>query len=149
MDNNDIQVVGMACVYAGAEDINRLWETVLTCRRGFRQFPRERMPLTEYYSKNPAECDKTYVRDGAFIDGFVFDWKARRIPKTIYEASDLAHWLALVTALRAIDDAAVDLDAIGRERVGVLIGNSLNGEITRTNLMRLRWPSQLLTTSKK
>ena len=136
----EIQIVGMGCAYAGADGLERFWETVLTRRRGFRAFPDRRMPLSEYRSDDPADRDKTYVREGAFLDGFAFDWKARRVPKASFEATDPAHWLALETARSALDDAGVDLDALGRERAGVILGNSLNGEVTRANLLRLRWP---------
>jgi len=39
---------------------------------GFRQFPDQRLPLSEYYDPDPATPDKTYGTRGAFIDGFQF-----------------------------------------------------------------------------
>jgi len=130
----------MACVYAGASDLAEFWATVLTQRCGFREFPQRRLPLNEYGSPSRDERDKTYVRRAAFIDGFEFDWKARRVPKAAFEATDPVHWLALTTALQAIEDGGVDLDAVGRDRIGVILGNSLTGEVSRANLLRLRWP---------
>ncbi|MCE2669195.1 MAG: hypothetical protein LW728_08220 [Microcystis sp. 49638_E5] len=38
----------------------------------FRQFPDQRLPLSEYYDPDPATPDKTYGTRGAFIDGFQF-----------------------------------------------------------------------------
>ncbi|MDD5033736.1 MAG: SDR family NAD(P)-dependent oxidoreductase [Methylococcaceae bacterium] len=137
---SEIHVVGMASVYAGAGDIKELWETVLTRRRGFREFPRQRLQLSEYGSSSREDRDKTYIRRAAVIDGFEFDWKSHRIPKVVFEAADPVHWLALSTAINAIEEGAVDLDAVGRERCGVVIGNSLTGEVSRANLLRLRWP---------
>lgn len=135
-----IYIVGMASVYAGAADLSQFWESVLTRRRGFRDFPKQRMDLAEYGSDLKSDKDKTNVKKGAFIDGYQFDWKRHRVPKAAFEATDLAHWLALTTAIEAIKDAAVDLDAVGRERIGVVLGNSLTGEISRANMLRLRWP---------
>jgi len=130
----------MASVYAGARDLKEFWETVLTRRLGFREFPRQRLSLDEYVSANRDDRDKTYVRRASLIDGFVFDWKAHRVPKAAFEATDPVHWLALTTAIQAIEDGGVDLDAVGRERIGVVLGNSLTGEVSRANLLRLRWP---------
>jgi enediyne polyketide synthase len=132
----DILVIGMAAHYAGARGLAQLWETVLTRRPGFRAFPARRLP-PDYIGD---ERDLTYVTRAALIDGFVFDWKARRVPKAAFEATDPVHWLALATAGDAIADSGADLDAVGRERIGVILGNSLTGEVSRANLLRLRWP---------
>ena len=130
----------MAAYYAGAKDLKEFWETVLARRCGFREFPRQRLQLDDYGSSNRDDRDKTYVTRAALIDGFEFDWQAQRVPKAVFEATDPVHWLALTTAIAAIKEAGVDLDAVGRERVGVILGNSLTGEVSRANLLRLRWP---------
>ncbi len=136
----EIVVVGVATVYPGAGDHREFWEAILTSRRSFRRFPRQRLPLHEYGSENPRDRDSTYVKQAAVIDGFKFDWKTHRVPKAAFEATDPVHWLALTTALQAIKNAGVDLDAVGRDRIGVILGNSLTGEVSRANLLRLRWP---------
>ena len=136
----EIYVVGMASVYAGSKDLNEFWETVLTRRRGFREFPQQRLDVSEYGSTSREDRDKTYITRAALIDGFEFDWKAHRVPKVVYRATDPVHWLALTTAIKAIEEGGVDLDAVGRERIGVILGNSLTGEVSRANLLRLRWP---------
>ncbi|MGR9052235.1 MAG: beta-ketoacyl synthase N-terminal-like domain-containing protein [Gammaproteobacteria bacterium] len=135
-----ISVVGMACVYAGAGNLEQFWETVLTRRKGFRAIPPGRLRLDDYASEHRHERDKTYVKQAAVVDGYRFDWKTHRVPKSAFEATDPSHWLALSTALQAFDDSGADLDAIGRDRVGVILGNSLTGEVTRANMLRLRWP---------
>ena len=137
---SEIYVVGMAAYYAGAKNLKEFWETVLARRCGFREFPRQRLQLDDYGSSNRDDRDKTYVTRAALIDGFEFDWQAQRVPKAVFEATDPVHWLALTTAIEAIKEVGVDLDAVGRERVGVILGNSLTGEVSRANLLRLRWP---------
>ena len=137
---SDIYVIGMASYYAGAKDLKEFWETILARRCGFRTFPQQRLQLDDYGSSNREDRDKTYVTRAAVIDGFEFNWQKQRVPKAVFEATDPVHWLALTTAIEAIKEAGVDLDAVGRERVGVILGNSLTGEISRANLLRLRWP---------
>ena len=135
-----IAIVGMGCWYPGARNLKQLWENILARRRQFRRFPEQRLPLAEYYSPDPTTPDKTYGERAAVIDGFKFDWAGKRIPKTVVETADIAHWLALDVAISALDDAGYSRKTVPTERSGVLLGNSLTGEQTRSNNMRLRWP---------
>ena len=62
-----------------------------------------------------------------------------RRPRT--EQTDLAHWLALDVTARALDDAGFTAgEGLPKAGTGVVIGNSLVGEFSRANIMRLRWP---------
>ncbi|TRU83105.1 MAG: type I polyketide synthase [Microcystis novacekii Mn_MB_F_20050700_S1] len=135
-----IAVVGMGCHYPGANQLSQLWENILARRCQFRQFPDQRLPLSEYYDPDPATPDKTYGTRGAFIDGFQFDWINRRVPKKTVDGTDIVHWLALEVADKAIEDAGYRRDTIPTQKTGVILGNSLTGEHTRSNVMRLRWP---------
>jgi enediyne polyketide synthase len=135
-----VAVVGMACWYPGARDLQQFWENVLGKRRQFRRFPDCRLPLADYYDPAPRAPDKTYATRGAFIDGFEFDWVGRRIPQRTYESTDVVHWLALEVALKALADAGYAPETIATERSAALVGNSLTGEQTRSRYMRLRWP---------
>jgi len=136
-----IAVIGLGCRYPGAATLREFWENVVARRRQFRRLPSERLPLDEYYSEDPSTPDKTYAREAAVIDGFEFDWVGRGIPKPIFEAGDIVHWLALEVALTALEDAGYALaDGLPKERAGVILGNTLTGEHTRANTMRLRWP---------
>ena len=135
-----IAVIGLACWYPDARTPLQLWENILGRRRQFRCFPDCRMPMADYYHPDPKVPDKTYGTRGAFIDGFTFDWVARRIPLSTFRSTDIAHWLALEVALQAIFDAGYSKENIAGERTGVIVGNTLTGEQTRSNTMRLRWP---------
>lgn len=136
----EIAVIGMGCWYPGARDLRQLWENILSRRRQFRQIPDQRLPLSEYYDPDPTAPDKTYGNRTAVIDGFEFDWAGKRIPKTAFESTDIAHWLALEVALKALENAGYTRDSVPNERSGVVLGNTLTGEQTRSNMMRLRWP---------
>ncbi len=135
-----IAIVGLACWYPGANSPRQLWENVLARRRQFREIPDVRLPLSEYYDPEPSVPDKTYGRLAAVIDGFEFDWSTRRIPKSTFDATDIAHWLALEVAIQAIGDAGYSRESIPGDRTGVIVGNSLTGEQTRANTLRTRWP---------
>jgi enediyne polyketide synthase len=130
----------MACRYPGAQSLREFWENVLARRQQFRRMPDCRLPLSDYHDPDPAVPDKTYLTRAAVLDGFQFDAVARRIPRSTVESTDIVHWLALETALLALEDAGYGRDNVPTERSGVLLGNTLTGEQTRAETMRLRWP---------
>ncbi|UCH23036.1 MAG: SDR family NAD(P)-dependent oxidoreductase [Deltaproteobacteria bacterium] len=135
-----IAVIGMGCYYPGAKSPKQLWANVLSRRIQFRRIPRCRLSLEDYYNKNEKAADKTYARMAAVIDGFFFDWAAKLIPQSTYKATDIVHWLALETALQAIADAGFTESDFPNQRAGVIVGNTLTGEYTRSLNLRLRWP---------
>ncbi|MEH1824908.1 MAG: polyketide synthase [Nostoc sp.] len=135
-----IAVIGMGCWYPGARDLRQLWENILSRRRQFRESPDRRLPLADYYDPDPTVPDKTYGKRMAVIEGFEFDWASKRIPKTVVETADIAHWVALEVAIAALENSGYTRANVPGERTGVILGNSLTGEQTRSNNMRLRWP---------
>jgi enediyne polyketide synthase len=139
--NPSIAIVGMACVYPDARSPGELWENVLAQRRAFRRVPPERLRLEDYFSADPHAPDATYGTEAAVIEGYEFDRVAFRVVGSTFRAADLAHWLALDVASRALADAGYpDGHELPREATGVLLGNTLTGEFSRANALRLRWP---------
>jgi enediyne polyketide synthase len=135
-----IAVIGLAARYPGAEDARRLWENILGRRRQFRTMPDSRLPLADYHSPDPQAEDLTYGRRAAVIDGWSFDPVANRVPRSSFESTDVVHWLTLDIARQAVQHAGLQLDAMDRDRIGMVLGNTLTGEETRSNTLRLRWP---------
>ncbi len=133
-------MIGIGCWYPDAPNPARLWENILARRRAFRRLPDQRLPLDSYFDPDKRVPDKTYGRKAAVIDGFDFDWVGRRIPRSTFEGTDIAHWLALEVALQALDDAGYARDTLPRERTGVIVGNTLTGEQSRSLSLRVRWP---------
>jgi enediyne polyketide synthase len=139
--NPSIAIVGMACVYPDARTPGELWENVLAQRRAFRRLPPERLRLEDYFSADPRAPDATYATQAAVIEGYEFDRIAFRIAGSTFRAADLVHWLALDVVSRALADAGLaDGNGLPREATGVLLGNTLTGEFSRANALRLRWP---------
>ncbi|MFH9862956.1 type I polyketide synthase [Streptomyces sp. NPDC017202] len=136
-----IAVVGMACRYPDAETPEQLWQNVLAGRRAFRRLPDERMRHEDYYSPDPAAPDRHYARKAAVLEGYEFDRVRHRIAGSTFRATDMTHWLALDTVARALQDAGFpDGAGLPAATTGAVLGNSLTGEFSRANLMRLRWP---------
>jgi len=132
-----IAIVGVACRYPDATSPEELWENVLAKRQAFRRMPPERLPLDDYYSPDPSAPDRTYSQNAALITNWTFDRAKYRVSRSTFESADLAHWLALEVADAAIQDAGFDPPA---DMTGVILGNTLTGDSSRANSLRLRWP---------
>ncbi len=136
-----IAIVGMACRYADARSPGELWETALAQRRAFRRIPSQRLRLADYLQADPAAADGLYATEAAVIADYEFDRVGFRVAGSTYRTADLAHWLALDVGAQALADAGfAQGDGLPRESTGVLLGNTLTGEISRANVLRLRWP---------
>src|ERR1035437_1212438 len=136
-----LPIVGLACRYPDADDPPALLDLVLTGRRAFRRLPPCRLDLADYYSADPATPDATYSTRAGLIEGWQFDQAAFGVSAAAYEAADPAHWLALETTARALAAAGFPSGkGLARNRVGVVIGNTLAGDISRAAALRLRWP---------
>jgi enediyne polyketide synthase len=114
---------------------------VLAQRRAFRRLPSERLRSEDYWSADPHAPDSTYAVEAAVIEGYEFDRVAHKVVGSTFRSADLAHWLALDVAGKAFADAGFpDGRGLPRETTGVLLGNTLTGEFSRSNVLRLRWP---------
>jgi len=141
MSDHRIAVVGIACRYPDADSADQLWQNVLAGRRAFRRLPDERMNLDDYYSPDPTAPDRFYTRKAAVLEGFEFDRVAYRVAGSTFRSTDMTHWLALDTVARALQDAGFPSgEGLPRQATGVVLGNTLTGEFSRANVMRLRWP---------
>jgi enediyne polyketide synthase len=136
-----IAIIGMACRYPEASTPTQLWHNVLSQRRAFRRIPSERLRSEDYFSSDRGAPDRSYAFQAAVIEGYEFDRVRFKISGTAFRSVDIAHWLALDIASQALSDAGFQEGAgLPCETTGVLIGNTLTGEISRANQMRLRWP---------
>ena len=136
----DIAVIGMSCYYPGAGNVKELWENILARRVQFRRIINSRLPLDQYYDADPKASDKTYLTQAAFLENFEFNWSGLRIPKKTFESTDIVHWLALDRAIECFKDAGYTVKDIPLQNTGVIVGNTLTGEQTRSQLLRLRFP---------
>jgi len=135
-----VAIVGLACRYPDADDPAQLWRTVLGQRRAFRELPARRLDPA-HRAGAPHDPDSTTVHRAGVLRGWAFDRERFRVPGILYRAADPTHWLALEVAAAALADAGFpDGAGLDRDRVGVVLGNSLAGEFTRAATIRLRWP---------
>jgi enediyne polyketide synthase len=136
-----LSIVGMACRFPDAQSPAELWENVLARRQAFRRIPEERLQLEDYFSTDREAPDSIYATQAAVIEGFDFDRVRYRVSDESFRCTDMAHWLALDVARHALADAGYPEGAgLPHESTGVIVGNTLTGEFSRANSLRLRWP---------
>ena len=138
---NGIAVVGKACCYPDARSPNELWENVQAQRRAFRRMPDERLRLADFLSRDRESLDCLYSTNVAVISDYEFDRLRFRVAGSTFRSADMAHWLALDVADQTLEDAGfAAAEGLPRETTGVFLGNTLTGEFSRANALRLRWP---------
>src|SRR3954465_2750219 len=136
-----IAIVGMACRYPDARTPGELWENVLARRRAFRRIPPERLRIEDYLTADAADPDGLYASEAAVLEGWELDRVRYRVAGPPFRSPAFAPWLALDVAAQALADAGFpDAEGLPRDSTGVLLGNTLTGEFSRAQLMRLRWP---------
>lgn len=135
-----IAIVGMACKYPDADNVQQLWENILTGRRAFRNMPVNRLGKS-YFSDDNSSVDQIYTNKAAVLKNYQFNRLRYKISGASFNTADMTHWLALDVANEAIKDAGLEnIDAGIKEKTGVIIGNTLTGEFSRAGMLRLRWP---------
>ncbi|NVK17520.1 MAG: SDR family NAD(P)-dependent oxidoreductase [Methylocystaceae bacterium] len=139
--NTKIAVVGISCRFPDAETADDLFLNSIAQRRSFRKIPQNRLS-DSYFDSMGAHPDKVYIDQAAVLKNFRFDRSRFKVSLDSYENTDLTHWLALTVAAEAIKDIRLNQGyaKINNEAVRVIVGNTLTGEFSRANTMRLRWP---------
>src|SRR5437870_12732308 len=62
-----IAIVGMACRFPGAGDLEGFWQLVRDGRDAVREVPPDRWDLDEWYSADPSTPGKMNTRHGGFL----------------------------------------------------------------------------------
>lgn len=138
MTSSPIAILGLACEFPGSSTPEALWQTALRKHRWFRKIPTERLP-DEYMDLPGNGPDTTLVRRAAVLEGYRIPYDRLLIGEKDIHTADLAHWLALDCAMRAIEDAGLG-PHLPRDSTCVIVGNCLTGETSRAESLRLRWP---------
>jgi acyl transferase domain-containing protein/7-keto-8-aminopelargonate synthetase-like enzyme len=124
----DIAVIGMACRFPHAKDLSALWRVVRTGEVTFEDIPEERWHHASFFDATDLRAaDKTYVRKGAFIDGYKefaalhYGLAPRRV-----QVMDPQHRLLIETVRQAIQDAGYEGKSFDRANAGVFVGASVS-----------------------
>ena len=142
-----VAIVGIGAVMPGANDAKAFWQNIKDGVSSIVEVPKDRWDPALFFDEDPSVPDKTYTKIGGFIQDFKFDAKRFRIPPRVASQVDPVQQLALHAVYEAMKDAGLQTDRrdkqgrpFDRERCGVILGNSLGGELKDAYALRVGWP---------
>ncbi|WP_020667157.1 type I polyketide synthase [Amycolatopsis nigrescens] len=139
----DIAIVGMACLFPGAEDLPSFWSNVLRGVDSVTEVPAERWDPAVYYREGTAPPGSTPSKWGGFLADIPFDPMSFGIPPASMGSIDPAQLLSLEVARRALDDAGYRTRPFGRDRTGVVFGAEAGGDLANAGVLAALLPAYL------
>ena len=137
-----VAVIGIGCLFPGSHDKQGFWRDITAGRNMIGPVPPSHFLIEHYYDPNPLAPDKTYCKQGAFLDPIEFDPMEFGIPPTNLVATDTSQLLSLVVAKQVIKDAFKgqfkDMD---RSRISVILGVAAGLELLGEMATRLTRPT--------
>ncbi|UPK71082.1 type I polyketide synthase [Chitinophaga filiformis] len=118
----DVAIIGMACIYPGARNIDEFWSNILAGKDCVTEVPDERWNKELYYDANSPDGDKSPSKWGGFIPRIDFDPVAFGIPPQSLAAIDPTQLLALLVARQALENAGYGNPDHDTEDISVIIG---------------------------
>src|SRR5262249_8609294 len=115
-----IAIVGMACLFPGAENLRKYWQNICNRVDAIQEVPPERWRVEDYFSKDFQARDRVYSRWGGFLGKFVFDPLKWQIPPANLASIEPVQLLSLEVANLAFADAGFDRRPFPRDRTAVL-----------------------------
>jgi acyl transferase domain-containing protein/acyl carrier protein len=125
--DDPIAIVGMACRFPGAGDVEAFWEVLSGGVDVIREIPDDRFDINEYYDPDPDAPGKIYSRYGGFlddIDGFDPEFFGISPREAVW--IDPQQRLVLETAWEGLERAGYSPMALRGSRSGVYVGVGAN-----------------------
>ena len=139
--NEPVAILGMACRFPGAPDVNAFWNVLYTGKETVGPVPPERWDAASLYDSNPDTPGKMSAPTGGFLDRVdQFDAQFFRISPREAACMDPQQRLILEVAWEALESAGIAATKLSGSRSGVFIGITLNDYghvIRRAGLQRL------------
>src|SRR5260221_9184104 len=132
----DIAVIGMACIYPGARNIEEYWRNIILGKDCITEVPDERWNKELYYDATSMNGDKSPSKWGGFIPRIDFDPMEFGIPPQSLAAIEPSQLLSLLVAKQALEHAGYGDGAKGpaEERAGNAGANVNRPNFNRENV---------------
>ncbi|MEU7726547.1 aminotransferase class I/II-fold pyridoxal phosphate-dependent enzyme [Streptomyces sp. NPDC040724] len=125
---DDIAVVGMACRFPGARDVNQYWRLLTAPRTQFSTIPDARWRTAAFLGDSLRDTSSAYTDTMALLpDVGHFDAAHYGIPPRRARAMDPQHRLLIDLAREAIQDAGWEADGFDREETSVITALTESG----------------------
>ncbi|MGB0521890.1 MAG: amino acid adenylation domain-containing protein [Flammeovirgaceae bacterium] len=123
-ESNDIAVIGMACRFPQASSLEAFWELLHKGIDTVSEIPLSRWDNTAYYHQNPEKPNKTYSKNGAFLEDIdLFDHEFFQLSPAEATHLDPRQRLLLEVCWHSLQDARLRPDQL-HESTGTFIGIS-------------------------
>lgn len=121
MKKTDVAIIGMSCIFPGAEDVAAFWQNIINKVDSTRTVPADRIDPV-HFDSDAMGVDRFYCNRGGFIPEFVFNPANFGILPLAVEGTEPDHLLTLSLVHKALDDAGIlEKDPI-LEKTGIIIG---------------------------
>ncbi|GAA5089615.1 type I polyketide synthase [Chryseobacterium ginsengisoli] len=121
MKKTDVAVVGLSCVFPGAQDAQTFWQNIVNKVDSTQLAPADRIDPV-HFSDHTGSVDRFYCQRGGFIPDYEFDPTAFGILPLAVEGTEPDHLLTLDLVQKALEDAGVFKKNISLEKAGIIIG---------------------------
>ncbi len=136
----NVAIIGMACIYPGARDLDAYWKNILVGADLVSEVPDSRWNKDTYFTTKIGEANKSISKWGGFIDAAEFDPLEFGIPPNSMAAIEPTQLLSLKVAKKALDDAGYASKAFDRERTSVIFGAEAGTDLASAYGFRAAFP---------
>jgi len=130
-----IAVVGMACLFPGAPDLNTFWQNIVNKVDATVEVPRDRWIVEpdSMYNSDPMP-DKAFSKRSCLIHDFKFDPKGIDLDEKLLKELDPLHQMVLSTGREALSSCvtpSIDKKNIGTVLAAIALPTDASSSITR------------------
>ncbi|QGN32422.1 hypothetical protein GJV80_05990 [Microlunatus sp. Gsoil 973] len=119
--NEPVAIVGMACIFPGAPDVDSYWSNIVAGVDAIGEPPAD-WHADRYLDPSSADNDRVYTSRGGWLGELAtFDPLSYGVMPSSVDGGEPDQYLALRVAQAALEDA--DLAGADRSRTGVIIGH--------------------------
>jgi phosphopantetheine--protein transferase-like protein len=118
----DIAIVGMACIFPGAPNLEKYWENIVSKVDSISDPPSD-WGADDVFDPDSTASDRVYCKRGGYLNELTqFDPLAYGVMPRAVDGGEPEHFLALRVAHEAIGDAGYLDRPFNRDRAAVILG---------------------------
>lgn len=118
----NVAIVGMACIYPGAKNIEEYWRNIIMGTDSVTEVPDDRWNKELYFNPESDAQDMSHSKWGGFIPCIDFDPLEFGIPPQSLAAIEPSQLLSLLVAKQALENAGYKDGNFNADNVSVILG---------------------------
>jgi acyl transferase domain-containing protein len=119
--DRDIAIIGMACLFPRAPDVQTYWENIVSGVDAIADAPADWEGL-QYYDPETRANDRIYCKRGGFLTDLRFNPPEYGVMPLAVDGADPDHFIGLMVAGHALADAGCENDEGLHLRTQVIVG---------------------------